>query len=226
MKKTAYLLFLSILGFNVATAQDIGIYYGTNTNFLKSNLDVQFSGTEGGVPFTLDREYKSDWGRELGITCRTELSHAISLEYALGFQKLVTVVEETKTLVPDKTTESFEFRQSYVVLRPTLHYWVNDNWSFTGNATVRMGTGGTFHRYDATKGVYEEGSSRVFEMNHLDLGIGVNYEMDFGLGVFMTYQKPLINFNGDPIEDYQPQSTIAFGLSFRMDKKVLDRYAK
>lgn len=226
MKKTAYLLFLSILGFNVATAQDIGIYYGTNTNFLKSNLDVKFSGTEGGVPFETVRDYKTDWGTEFGLTYRTEVSHAISMEYALGFQKIVTVVQEATSIGVNKTVSSVEYDQSYAVLRPTLHYWVNDNWSFTGNATLRMGTGGTFHRYDETYNVYELGNNRVFDMNHLDLGIGVNYEMDFGLGAFMTFQKPLVNFNGKPQEDYLPQSTLSFGVSYRIDKKVLNKYSK
>jgi len=226
MKKTAYLLFLSVLGFNVATAQDIGIYYGTNTNFLKSNLNVESSVVVDGVLTETKKDFISDWGSEFGVTYRTELSHAFSLEYALGVQKLVTSMKETTTIETERTTTSFDYDQSYVILRPTLHYWLNDNWSFTGNTTLRMGTGGTFYKYDETYGLNIKGENRVFDMNHLDLGIGVNYEMDFGLGLYLNYQKPIVNFNGDPVEDYLPQSTISFGLSFRIDKKILDKYSK
>lgn len=210
----------------MSQAQDLGIYYGSNTNFLSNNIDITFKDQVQTTGEVISREYKTDWGKEFGITYRTDLSHAFSLEYVLGYQKSVTVVEQITTKDLERNTESFYFRQHYAILRPTLHYWVNDNWSFTGNTTLRMGIGGTYHEYDVQKNLFIEGKNRVFDENHLDIGIGVNYEMDMGIGAFLTYQKAILNFNGAPVEDYRPLSTLAFGLSYRIDKKKLEKFGK
>ncbi|MGB0868229.1 MAG: hypothetical protein ACPGSD_01415 [Flavobacteriales bacterium] len=232
MKKTVFLFFLSFIGLNFAQAQKIGIYYGSNTNFISNDIDIVFNEVSptSGLPVEKDRKYKSDWGREYGLTYRTDVSHAFSLEYNLGYQKLVTVLQETITEGSERKTNSYDFDQSYIILRPTLHFWLNDNWSFTGNATLRMGLGGNFHQYTAPvggeKGVFTAGENNVFDENHLDMGIGINYEMDMGLGLYLNYQKPLLNFNSSPVDDYRPLSTVAFGISFRIDKEKLEKFGK
>lgn len=232
MKKTVFLFFLSFIGLNIAQAQKIGVYYGSNVNFISDEINIVFNETStvSGLPVTKDREYKTGWGREYGLTYRTDLSHAVSLEYNLGYQKLVTVLKETITEGSERKTNSYDFEQSYLVLRPTLHYWLNDKWSFTGNTTLRMGMGGKFHQYTAPvagqNGVFTSGESDIFAENHLDLGFGVNYEMDMGLGVYLNYQKPVVNFNSTPVDDYRPLSTVTFGISFRIEKEKLQKFGK
>ncbi len=235
MKKTAYLLFLSVLGFNVATAQDIGVFFGFNTNIIHSGADRTSPAVTGNnVIIEKEYDYVSKLGTEVGLTYRSELSHAWSLEHAVSYLVLNTSIQETTrtTPVPDVNNSStltvaeLDFDQKSFVYKPRLHYWINDNWTFMMGASLRLSLEGSYYKYDEPTDTYVYGIYDAFEFNHINGNTGVNYESDYGIGGFVEYQIPLINMNGIPTEYYNPRGTLTFGLSYRFDKKSLNKYAK
>jgi len=235
MKKTAYLLFLSLLGFNVATAQDIGIFLGTNTNMIHSGADRTSPAITGNnVIIQKDFDYVSKLGSEFGLTYRSELNHSWSLEHAISYLVLKTSIQETTTTtpVPDAnqsstvTVEEHDFEQNSLVYKPRLHYWINDNWTFMMGASLRLALSGSYYKYHEPSDKYIYGIYDAFEYNHINANGGVNYESDFGIGAFVEYQLPLININGVPTEYYDPQGTLTFGINFRFSKDKLSKYSK
>ena len=236
MKKTAYLLFLSILGFNVATAQDIGIFYGMNTNILHSGADRTSPAVVGNnIIIEKEFDYVSKLGSEIGLTYRTELNHSWSLEHAVSYLVLNTSIQETTTStpVPDVNNAStvtvieHDFEQKSLVYKPRLHYWINDNWTFMMGASLRLALEGSYYRYmDPPINTYVYGVYDAFEFNHINANGGVNYESDYGFGAFIEYQLPVVNINGVPTEYYDPRGTFTFGINFRFDKDKLNKFSK
>lgn len=235
MKKTAYLLFLSLLGFNVATAQDLGVFYGFNTNMIHSGADrVSPAVTGNNIIIQKEYDYVSKLGTEVGLTYRTELNHSWSLEHVASYLVLNTSIQETTTStpVPDANHSSTitvverDFEQKSLVYKPRLHYWINDNWTFMMGASVRLALSGSYYKYNEPTDSYIYGIYDAFEFNHINANGGVNYESDYGIGVFAEYQLPVININGVPTEYYDPKGTLTFGISYRFDKDKLNKYSK
>ncbi|MGB0427959.1 MAG: hypothetical protein ACPGEC_03420 [Flavobacteriales bacterium] len=226
MKKS--LIYCSLFLSGIALqAQEIGIYYGKNNVLMSQEADNRISTTNSsGAPETIVTDYSSSWGYELGMTYRHNLSHAFSAEYAFGYQSIRPDVDVTRILSNSSITKTERNTLNYLNIKPTLQYWLNDNWTISGGLNLRLGMGGSYTLLNVYDEVFLKSEPKPFALNHLDAQFGINYKLINGLSLYSNFQLPMVNFNGAPKEYFYPTGIITFGAMFRIERDKLSSYSK